>query len=220
MNHIETSTESARITLQQRARRDLLSPSQPWIVRLNDLSMLVLKLQLCFCGAVLVLGSLWPSGARMLAVVVSPIARLVFLVHGHYKIAMDGPLGRDFNLAVTGETFFVTLLLFVSYQAVYLGRYWKCPWRFNEFYMEQLGVRRNGVSAAITALIAIPIAVLLGAVLGQWLGIGVAERPVTVVKPYQLALWCWLMPAAALSLVLALPLSVSSVMAALRRLFI
>jgi hypothetical protein len=182
--------------------------------------MQLLKLHLWFCGAILGLGTLSPAAARLLAAAVSPISKIVFSIYPTYHLQLTGPLGRDFYQVVIGETFFMAVVIWLLYQTVYIARYWRCPWRFNEFYMEQLGVRRNVVSAAITAAIATPIAVLFGAILCHWFGSTASEPGEALVKPFQLALWCVMMPPMALTLVLAISMALSAAAAAIRRLFL
>jgi hypothetical protein len=220
MNNVETSLENDRIAKQRIARRDLLLPSQPKVARLNALVMQLLKLQLWFCCAVLVLGSVFPTGARLLAAAVSPISRIVFLIYPTYPLQHGGPLGASFYQSVIGETFFMAFAIFCAYQTVYIGRYWRCPWRFNEFYMEQLGVRRSVLSAVVTGAITTAVAVLFGAILCHWYGFTDLKSSAATGEPYQLALWCYMMPAAVLAFVLAASLAVSSAAAAVRRLFL
>lgn len=219
MHNVETSGENDRIGKQRISRRDLLLPSQPKVTRLDALVTQLLKLQLWFCGAVLVLGSVSPTGARLLAAAVSPIAGIVFLIYPTYPL-QDGPLGASFYQSVIGENFFMAFIILCTYQTVYIARYWKCPWRFNEFYMEQLGVRRSVLSAVVTGAITTAVAVLFGAILCHWYGLTDFESSAVTGKPYQLALWCYMMPAAALAFVLAFSLAVSSAAAAIRRLFL
>jgi hypothetical protein len=109
MDHMETKLESNRIEKQRIARRDLLLPSQPTVERLNALVMQLLKLQLWFCGAVVVLGSVFPGGARLLAAAVSPISRTVFLIYQSYPLRDGGPLGASFYQSVIGENFFCSV---------------------------------------------------------------------------------------------------------------
>jgi hypothetical protein len=220
MDHMETKLESDRIEKQRIARRDLLLPGQPKVERLNALVMQVLKLQLWFCGAVVVLGSVFPAGARLLAAAVSPISRIVFLIYQSYPLQDGGPLGASFYQSVIGENFFVAFVLLCAYQTVYIARYWRRPWRFNEFYMEQLGVRRSVLSAVVTGAIATAAAILFGAILCYWYGFNDVEPSAVAGEPYQLAIWCYMMPAAALAFVLALSLALSSAVAAVRRLFL
>jgi hypothetical protein len=219
MDNIETSVENDRIGKQRIARHDLLLPSQPKVTRLNTFVMQLLKLQLWFSGAVLVLGSVFPTGARLLAAAVSPIARIVFSIYPTYPLH-DGPLGTGFYQSVIGENFFVAFVILCAYQTVYIARYWRTPWRFNEFYMEQLGVRHSVLSAVVTGTIATLVAVLFGAMLCHWYGFTDFESSAATGEPYQLALWCYMMPAAAFAFVLALSLALSSVVAAVRRLFL
>lgn len=219
MHNVKASGENERIGKQRVARRDLMLPSQPKVTRLNALVMQLLKLQLWFCAAVLVLGSIFPPGARLLAAAVSPIARIVFLIYPTYPL-QDGPLEASFYESVIGENFFMAFVIFCGYQTVYIARYWRCPWRFNEFYMEQLGVRRSVLSAVVIGAITTAVAVLFGAILCHWYGFTDFESSTLTGKPYQLALWCYMMPAAALAFVLAFSLAVSSAAAALRRLFL
>jgi hypothetical protein len=219
VSNVETSNENDRIGKQLVARRDLLLPIQPKVTRLNALVMQIFKLQLWFCGAVLVLGSVFPTGARLLAAAVSPIAQIVFLIYPSYPLR-DGPLGSSFCQSVIGESFFVVFVILCLYQTVYIARYWRCPWRFNEFYMEQLGVRRSVLSAVVTGGITTAVAVLIGAILCHWYGFTDFESSTAMIKPYQLALWCYMMLAAALTFVLTFSLAVSSAAAAIRRLFL
>jgi hypothetical protein len=219
MDNVETSVENDRILKQRIARRDLLLPSEPKVTRLNTFVMQLLKLQLWFCGAVLVLGSVFPTGAHLLAAAVSPIARIVFVIYPTYPL-QDGPLGTNFYQSVIGENFFVAFVILCAYQTVYIARYWRSPWRFNEFYMEQLGVRRSVLSAVITGAIATAVAVLLGAMLCHWYGFTDFESSAAAGEAYQLALWCYMMPAVAFAFVLALSLALSSAVAAVRRMFL
>jgi len=217
--NVEPSVESDRISKQQIARRDLLLPGQPKVERLNTVWVRLLMIHMCFCGTVLVLGSAFPAAARLLAVAVSPISKIVFRLYPTYRSQFAGQLGKGFYEAVIGETFFVAFATLFMYQTIYIARYWRCPWRFNEFYMEQLGVRRSVVSAIVTAAIAGPIAILLGAVLYHWFGFSESEPVAHIVEPYQLALWSFMTPNAALIFVLAVSMAVSSTAAAIRRLF-
>ena len=152
-----------------------------------------------------------------MAAAVSPISQIVFWIYPTYPVPQGGPLGASFYRSVIGENFFMAFAIFCVYQAVYIGRYWMCPWRFNEFYMEQLGVRRSVLSAVVTGVITTALATLFGAILYHWYGFTDLDNGATPGEPYQLALWCYMMPAVALAFVLAVSLAVSSAAAAIRR---
>lgn len=70
--------DAARIAKQRIEKRDLTLPLQPRLTSMNRWHGKLLRAHVFFCFAVLILGYLVPSGARLLATLVSPLGSIVY----------------------------------------------------------------------------------------------------------------------------------------------
>lgn len=213
--------EADRLARQRSARRDLTLAEQPALARLTAWHTRLLVAHLWFCGALLVLGYAYPAGARALAWLAYPLARIAAVADPAYRhmYRMDEPFGQDFYVNVGGEAWCMTLALALIYLAIYAGRYWRFPWRLGEFMLEQQGLRRHASQALLGALAWGALAGLLGMALAVWLGIAAPGSSMGgALALHQLVLWCILMPSAGFAFVLTALLALSSLLFALRHL--
>lgn len=217
MTDTEIDTDEIRIKKQRVAKRDLLLPNIPQLDNLNTIFVNIIKFHIFFCLLILILAMISPMAAKFIAMIVSPIAKIALFLNpnqGHFT----GEFGDEFYLSLTWEAFLVGFLTFSFYQIMLIGRYWRYPWRFNEYYLEQLGFKRTVISAFLTAVISSMVAALMGAILLHWCYFQFQDQTYISLKPFQLILWCYFVPAASLVFSLMISLAISSILATVRRL--
>jgi hypothetical protein len=211
-----------RISRQRIERRDLLLPEQPTLSHIYRWHLNLVKAHVIYCITVLITGYIFPQVAIFLAKIVMPISNIVSFVYPNYFLNQHftGVFNPEFYRSISGEAFFLATITAIIYSVVYVGRYWRFPWRFCDYVQEQLGVRKSATSALITTITSGFFSFLFGFPLYVWLGLFDSETMSGAIKVHQLMLWSILMPGASLCSVFVILLTVSGVLSIGRRLFL
>jgi hypothetical protein len=185
------SDDLLRIAEQRKARRDLTLGAQPLLEKIMSTLIKVLQLHLCFVFAWMLLGSVYAPAARLLAKCVSPLAEIAFFFYRMYSVPdhFRGTLGHDFYRSIVGETFFVGIIVGILFAVVYFGRYWRKPWRFSQFFLEQLGTRASWSAILFSLLLTTPFCLMFGLGVLAWYGVLDSEPSQEAVALHQLGLW-------------------------------
>lgn len=210
------------VKIEKRGKRDLTLKVVPFLDNVEKLVDWLLRLHVSLILASLLGISISKSFVSFIIVSLSPISDIVFYIYPQYTVDQHfhGNLGAAFYRAVVGETFFVAGCTGLLYAVLYFGRYWDRPWRFSEFWIEQVGAKNNLSSSFNMILIICPIFLIISAVVVVWFGIDVSffnTKPdsnigLTNIKLHAFSLWSILTSVTVLFSIFLLLLLISSLL--------
>jgi|GEM_PF-3766282 hypothetical protein len=212
MNETPKQFEDQRIAEQRKLKRDTTLPQKPLFDNLYQYLDTVTKVHLGFIAIWFLLTTAYAAAGEKFVNFFSPLADLVFYIWPNARLESEyfGSLGATFYRSITGETFFVAIVLAILTGGVYVGRYWSRPWRMSQFVLEQLGTKASWLAAVVMLAVVSGLAALLGLTSAAWLGFisyGDALKPIAL---FQLAMWSILASGSAFGLLFCCLLAVST----------